>query len=121
MDPEEGQTILVDVLHVRRTADRRAITIRRVVVATVELIQNQRRAVPTDILDARQLLIGDEVTRGVTGVGGENDGGSTSDLLGDLVGVDVIVVVFSEGHRDRSDLNRQFSQPLIVARSPSRS
>ena len=119
MDPEEGQTILVDILHVRCTADRRAITIRRVVVATVELIQNQRRAIPTNILDARQLLIGDEVTRGVTGVGGENDGGSTSDLLGDLVGVNVIVVVFGEGHRDRSDLNRQFSQPLIVGRTPS--
>lgn len=40
----------------------------------------------------------------VTRVGGQQDRRSTSDLLGDLIGVDVVVVVLGEGNGNRSDL-----------------
>jgi hypothetical protein len=48
---------LIDVDDVGGTADRRTITVSGVVVATVEFIQNERCAIPADVLDLSKLVM----------------------------------------------------------------
>lgn len=95
---QETRTILVDVNHILGATDRAAVAIGGIVVATVELVQDQGRAVTADVLDLGQLLMRDKVTRRVSGVRGQQYLSATGNLLGDLVGVDVIVVLL--GQRD---------------------
>lgn len=59
----------------------------------------------------------------VTRVGGQQHRRSTSDLLGDLVGVNCVVVVLGEGNGNRSDLDAELAtiynpSPLFTAVIP---
>jgi hypothetical protein len=45
-----------------------------------------------------------EMTRGIAGVRGQQHLGTTGNFLGDLVGVDVIVVLLRQRDRDGSNL-----------------
>lgn len=65
---EEKRTIFVYVNYVSSTTDGRAITASAVVVATVELIQDQGCTISADILDQSELGIGDEVASWITRV-----------------------------------------------------
>lgn len=101
---------MVDVHHVGSTTDSRSITVSGVVVAAIELIQDQRSAISANVLNLRQLFIGHKMSGGIAGVGREEHRRATSDFLGDLVGVNVIVIFLGQGHGNRSDLDR----PLLA-------
>lgn len=107
---------MVDVLHVGSTTDSRSIAVSSVVVATIEFIQDQRSAISADVLDLGQLFIGHKMSGRIPGVRCEEHRCATSDFLGDLVGVNVIVIFFSQGNRNRSDLH-----PQIVSKHTSHS
>lgn len=109
MESKRRRTILVDVNHILGTTDRAAIAIGGVVVATVELVQDQGCAVTADVLDLSQLIMRHEVTGGVTRVGGQQHLGTTRDFLGNLIGVDVIVILLRQRHRDRGNLSTQLT------------
>lgn len=100
------RTILIDIDNVGGTADCRAITVSGVIVTTVEFIQNERCAISADVLDLGKLVIRDEVSSRVTGVRRQEDRSSTSNLLRDLVGMDMVVVFFGERNGNRCDLCR---------------
>jgi hypothetical protein len=87
------RTILVDVHNVFGTTDRRSVTARCVVVSAVELVQNKSRAITAEVLDFHQLISRHEVACGITRVGGQQHLGTTGDFLGDLVGMDAVVVI----------------------------
>lgn len=86
------------------STNRAAVTIGCIVVATVELVQNQSRAVTANILDLGQLVMRHKVTRRVTGVRGQQYLGTTGNFLGNLVGVDVIVVLLRQRDRNGGNL-----------------
>lgn len=86
------------------TTDSGTVAVSGVVVSTVELVQNQSSTVTADILDIGELVLGDKVAGRVTGVGGQEHLSTTGDLLGDLVGVDVVVILLRQRDGDRSDL-----------------
>lgn len=104
MESKGQRTILVNVNHVLGTTDRAAVAIGGVVVATVELVQDQGCAVTANVLDLGQLIMRHEVTGGVTGVRGQQHLGTTRDFLGDLIGVDVIVVLLRQRDGDGRNL-----------------
>lgn len=97
---------MVDVNHILGATDRAAVAIGGIVVATVELVQDQGRAVTADILDLGQLLMRDKVTGRVPGVRGQQYLSATGNLLGDLVGVDVIVVLLRQRDGNGGNLPR---------------
>lgn len=103
---QETRTILVDVNHILGATDRAAVAIGGIVVATVELVQDQSRTVTADILDLGQLLMRDKVTCRVSGVRGQQYLSATGNLLGDLVGVDVIVVLLRQWDGNGGNLPR---------------
>lgn len=98
------RTILVDIDDMLGTTDGAAVTVRGIVVAAIELIQNEGGAVTADVLDLSQLLVRHEVTGGVTRVRGQQHLSTTGNLLGNLVGVNMVVVVLRQRNGDRSNL-----------------
>lgn len=100
---------MVDIHHVRRTTDGGTVAIGGVVVASVELIKNQRGSVSADVLDTRQLFVGHEMSSGVARVGCQQHRRSTGDFLSDLIRVDVVVVILSKRDRDRSNLDTRLA------------
>lgn len=98
------QTILVDVNHIGGAADGGAVAVGGVVVTTVELIQNQGRAVTANVLDLCQLVVLHEVAGWVTRVRGQQHLRATSDFLGDLIGVDVVVILLRQRDGNGSNL-----------------
>lgn len=106
----EIRTILVDVDDVRGTADRAAVAVGRIVVAAVELIQDEGGTVPADVLDLFQLVMGDKVAGRVTRVRGEQHLSTAGDFLSDLVRMDVVVVVLRERDRNWGDLDTDNGQ-----------
>ena len=89
--------VLINIVDVLSRGNSRAVAVTGVVVSTVELIHDQRRSVTANILDLCQLGVLDNFASRVTRVGSQDDGCSAGDLLGDLVGVDVVVIRFGEG------------------------
>lgn len=100
------RTILVDINDVLGTTDGGTIAVSGVVVSTVELVQNQSSTVTADVLDISQLVLGNEVAGRVTRVGGQKHLSTPGNLLGDLVRVDVVVVLLRQRDGDRSDLEQ---------------
>jgi hypothetical protein len=95
---------LVNINHILGSTDRAAVAIGGIVVSTVELVQDQSRAVTADVLDLGQLVMRHEVTCRVTGVRGQQHLGTTGDFLGDLVRVDVIMVLLRQRDGDGGNL-----------------
>lgn len=87
------RTILINVDDIRGTTDRRSVAARCVVVSTVELIQDESRSVTAEVLDFHQFLLRHKVACGVTGVGGQQHLCATGNFLGNLVRVNVVVVI----------------------------
>lgn len=98
------RTILVDIDDMLGSTDGAAVAVGGIVVAAIELIENKGGAVTADVLDLSQLIVRHEVTSGVTRVRGEQHLSTASNLLGNLVGVDVVVVVLSQGNGNGGDL-----------------
>lgn len=87
-----------------RGGDGLAIAIRGVVVTRVELIADEGRTATADVLDLGQLRVLDDTAGRVAGVGGQDDTGTTGDLLCDLVRVDMVAILFVQRNRDGSEL-----------------
>jgi hypothetical protein len=93
-----GQTIndehivLIYILDVLGGGDSGAVTVRRVVISTIELIHDQSGSVTTDVLNLSKFRVLYDFSRGVTWVRCQDDGGTARDFIGDLVWVDVVSV-----------------------------
>ena len=72
------------------STDSRPVTVTRVVVPGVELVNHQGSPFPTEVLDLGKLGVGHDPASGIARVGGQNDTGAASNLLGDLVGVEMV-------------------------------
>lgn len=97
--------ILIDILDVLSSGDSRTVAVAGVVVARVELVADKGGARAADVLDLGEFGVGDDAAGRVSRVGGEDDGGSSSDFLGDLVGVDVVSVLLGERYGDGGELD----------------
>lgn len=84
--------ILVDVLDVLGSGNGGTIAVAGVVVAGVKLVADEGGAATADVLDLGELRVGDNTAGRVAGVGGQDDRSTTSNFLGNLVGVDVVSV-----------------------------
>ncbi len=91
------------------SADRGTVAVAGVVVARVELVADQGGTVAADILDLGQLGVGNNTTSRVSGVGGDNHSSTTGDLLGDLVGVDMVTILLRERDGDSGKLQEYTS------------
>lgn len=107
--------ILVDILDVLSSRNGATVTIARIVVARVELVADKGGAATANILDLGQLGVCNDTAGGVTGVRGQNDRGSTGDLLGDAVGVDMVAVLLGERNRNGGELSTQCQMLCIVS------
>lgn len=65
--------VFVDVFDVVSGGDDGAVTVGGVVVTAVEFVHDQGGAVTADVLDLGEFWVGDHLTGGVSGVGGEDD------------------------------------------------
>ena len=101
---DDQDIVFVDIIDVLSRGYGGPVAVAGVVVATVELIHDQCSSVTADILDLGELRVLDYFPRRIAGVRGQDDRGSSCDLLGDLVGVDVVVVRFGKRGRDSCEL-----------------
>ncbi len=62
----EQNVILINILDILRCADSSTITVRGVVVSSIELIHDQGCSISADILDLRQLGILNNFSSGIT-------------------------------------------------------
>ena len=85
-------------------ADGGTIAVAGVVVARVELVHDERGALPADVLDLGKLGVGNDTPGWVPGVGSQDNAGAAGDFLGDLFGVDVVAVFLGQGDRDGGEL-----------------
>jgi hypothetical protein len=65
-------------------------------------------------LDLSQLVMRHEVTGGVTGVRGQQHLSTTRDFLGNLIGVDVIMILLRQRDRDRGNLSTRLAQARLL-------
>jgi hypothetical protein len=100
----DEDVVLVDILDVLGSRDGGAVAVASVVVSRVELVADKGGAATADVLDLGELRVGNDSAGGVSGVGGQNDGGTTGNFLGNLVGVDVIAVLLGQGDGDGGKL-----------------
>jgi hypothetical protein len=98
------QTILVHIDDVLGSTDGAAVAVGGIIIAAIELIKNEGGAVTANVLDLSQLVVRHEVASRVTRIGGKQHLGTTGNLLGDLVGVNVVVVVLGQRNRNGCDL-----------------
>ena len=64
------RTVLVNIDHMLSTTDRGTVAIGGIVVATIELVEDEGRAVAANVLDLGQLVMRHDVARWVARVGG---------------------------------------------------
>jgi hypothetical protein len=100
----DEHVILVDILHVLGGGNGSAVAVARVVVARVELVADEGGAATADVLDLGQLRIRDDPAGRVARVRGQDDGSTAGNLLGDLVGVDVVAILLGQRHGNGSKL-----------------
>lgn len=112
---DDQDIVLVDIDNVLGRADGSAVAVASVVVARVELVADQGGVVAANVLDLSQLGVGDNTASGVAGVRGKDDTGTAGNLVGDLVGVDVVAVLLLQGNRDGSELEVNKSMLAAVS------
>lgn len=100
----DQDVVLVHVVDVGGGRDGGAVAVARVVVARVELVADKGGAAAAQILDLGQLGVGHHTARRVAGVRRQDDRGAACDLLGNLIGVDMIAVLLGQGHGDGGKL-----------------
>jgi hypothetical protein len=84
--------VLIHVFDILRGADCCPVTVARVVISTIKLVHDEGRSVSTDILDLCQLWILDNSPCRIAWVGCQYYRSAASNLLSDLVGMDMIAV-----------------------------
>lgn len=104
--------ILIDILDVLGGGNGSTVAVASVVVAGVELVADKGGTATANVLDLSQLGVGNDTAGRVTGVGGEDDGSTTGDFLGDLVGVDVVSILFGQRDRNSSKLYNVISRRI---------
>lgn len=92
----EENVIFVHIFDIVRRTHGRPITVAGVVVATVELIHDQRRSITTNILDLGQLGILDNLAGRVARIGRQDYRRAPGNFLGDFVGMDMIVITLRQ-------------------------
>ena len=100
----QEDVILVDVDDVVGGGDASAVAIAGVIVAGVEFIHDQGGTVTANVLDFRELRVLYNLPGRVSRVAGEDDRGASGDFVSDLVGVDVVAVIFGERRRDGGEI-----------------
>lgn len=101
----DKDVILVDILDVLGSRDGGAVAVARVVVARVELIADEGGPATANVLDLGQLGVLHNTTGRVARVRGQDDGCTTSNLLGNLVRMDMVSVFFGQRNGDGSKLD----------------
>ncbi len=96
--------VLVDILDILGTRNGGSVAVAGVVVARVELVADKGRASTANVLNLGQLGVGHDTARGVARVGGQNDRGTAGNFLCNLVGVDVVAVLFIQRDGNRRKL-----------------
>lgn len=97
---QEQDVIVVHVFDVIGRTHGRSVTVARVVVATIELIHDERCSITTNVLNLGQLGILDDMTRRVARVGRQDDRRASGDFFGDFIGMDMIPIRLGQRRRD---------------------
>ena len=100
----EQDVVFVYIFDIICSGNGLAVAVTGIVVTTVEFVHDERRTVPADVLDLCEFGIADYLSGRVSWIGGQDDGGASGNLCGDLVGVDMIVVFVRQGRWDRREL-----------------
>lgn len=117
----EGLTIIVNVVDVVGGRYGCAITIRSVVVSTVELVHDESRPITADILDLLQLRVLHHLSGGIAGIGRQDDRSSSRDLLDNLLRMDMILVLGVQRRRNRHELEKvSTANPTLRSRGQLR-
>jgi hypothetical protein len=101
---DDQDIVLVDVVNVLCGTDGGTVAVGGVVISTVELIHDESGSITAYVLNLGELGVLDYFAGGITGVGGEDDGCSSSDLFGDFVRVDMVSIFFTERRWDSRKL-----------------
>lgn len=101
---DNEHVVIVNIDDVVCRANDGAIAVRRVVVPAVELIHDESRAVAAEILNLGEFRVHHHLSRWITWVGSQDDGRAAGDFFGDLVRVDVVVVLAAQGDGDRCEV-----------------
>ena len=107
--------ILINILNILRRRDGSTITVASVVVARVELITDESSTTTANVLNLRQLRVSNHPTSRVTRVRRQDDRGTTSDFLSNLVRMDMVAILLVERHRNGSKVSEE-RQHLVVGR-----
>ena len=110
---DKQDVVFVHVLDVGGRARSSAVTVAAVVVARVELVEDDGGAVAADVLDQGHFVVFEGVAGWVAGIRGEDDGGAAGELFGDFVGVDVVAVFAGERGGDGDEVLEQ-GEHLVV-------
>lgn len=101
---DEEHVIFVHIVDVVGRTDGRSITLRGVVVATIEFVHDEGRSVTTDVLNLGQLGVLDDVTGRVARVGRQDDRRPPGDFFGNFVGMNMITVTLGQRGWNGSEL-----------------
>lgn len=96
----ELRTVLVDILDILGTTQSRAVATCCVIVPSVKLIQDQSGAVTADILDSRKFWVCNDMAGRISGIRGQENRSTSSDLLCDLIRVNVIMIALGQRNRN---------------------
>jgi len=97
-------TVIVNIFNVLRRANRRAVAVTCIIVATVELVHDECCAVTAYVLDFCELGVGDYLSCRVSRVARQDYRGSPGNLFCDLIRVDVVAICFGERNGYRCKL-----------------
>jgi hypothetical protein len=101
---DDQDIVLVNVVNVLCGTDGGTIAVGGVVVSTIEFIHDESGSITAYILNFGEFGVLDYFSRGIAGVGGEDDGCSSGDLFGDLVRVDMVSICFTKRRWDSRKL-----------------
>ncbi len=100
----DQHVVLIHIFNIIRCGNCGPVTIGRIVVATIELVHDQRCSITANVLDLCKLRVLHNFTGRVSWVRSKNDGCATGDLFSYLVGMDVIAIRLYKRRRDSSEL-----------------
>ena len=113
---DDEDVILVHIFDVLGCGNGGTVTVACVVVARVEFVADERGAAATDVLDLSQLGILDDPACGIARVRSQNDRRAASNLLGNLVRMDMVAILLRQGNGNGSKLGNKSEKPPFECR-----